>query len=99
RPPATFTRNCPPNWGKSSTTYTGAGFRDLEIDTCHEVVRFPSHREWLRIQLAATPPRRGGSRIGGRSAHGLAGSPRQGPRPSAAGSLQLVSCGMRRPPE
>jgi hypothetical protein len=33
----------------------GAGFRGLEIDTVTKVVRFPSPREWLRIQLAATP--------------------------------------------
>jgi len=33
----------------------GAGFRDLEIHTVTKVVRFPSPREWLRIQLAATP--------------------------------------------
>lgn len=33
----------------------GAGFGDLEIHTVAKVVRFPSTREWLRIQLAATP--------------------------------------------
>jgi SAM-dependent methyltransferase len=33
----------------------GAGFRELEIHTVTKVVRFPSPREWLRIQVAATP--------------------------------------------
>ena len=33
----------------------GAGFRDIEIHTVTKVVRFLSPREWLRIQLAATP--------------------------------------------
>jgi ubiquinone/menaquinone biosynthesis C-methylase UbiE len=33
----------------------GAGFRDVEIHTVTKVVRFLSPREWLRIQLAATP--------------------------------------------
>ena len=33
----------------------GAGFRDLEIHTVTQVVRFPSPTEWLRIQAAATP--------------------------------------------
>jgi ubiquinone/menaquinone biosynthesis C-methylase UbiE len=37
------------------TLVGGAGFRDPEVHAVTKTIRFPSPREWVRIQLAATP--------------------------------------------